>query len=61
MKKFIYTTIAFMLMFIFVGCYATMTSEQRRETYDLRTSVGNSTFVGDAYTDSRGLMIPLPY
>ena len=61
MKKFMFITISFMLMLLFIGCFATMTPEQRRETYDLRTSVGNSTFVGDAYTDSRGLMVPLPY
>jgi hypothetical protein len=46
MKKFIYIAVAFMLMFIFNGCYATMTPEQRKETYDMRESVGNKPFVG---------------
>jgi len=60
MKKFIYITVVFMLMFIFIGCFATMTPEQRKETYDLRGSVGNSPFVGGSWTDSRGLPLPLP-
>jgi len=46
MKKFIFIIVAFMLMLIFIGCFATMTPEQRKETYDLRGSVGNSPFVG---------------
>ena len=47
MKKFIFIIVAFMLMLIFVGC-ATMTPEQRKETYDLRSSVGNRPFVGES-------------
>jgi hypothetical protein len=35
-----------MLMLIFIGCFATMTPEQRKETYDMRESVGNKPFVG---------------
>jgi len=46
MKKFIGTAVAFMLMLMFFGCFATMTPEERKETYDLRSSVGNSSFVG---------------
>ena len=46
MKKFIFIIVAFMLMLIFIGCFATMTPEQRKETYDMRGSVGNSPFVG---------------
>ena len=46
MKKFIYITVAFMLVLIFIGCYATTTSEQRKETYDMRENVGNSPFIG---------------
>ena len=46
MKKFIYIIVAFMLMLIFIGCFATMTPEQRKETYDMRGSVGNSPFGG---------------
>jgi len=46
MKKFIYITVAFMLMVIFIGCFATMTPEQRKETYDMRENVGNKPFLG---------------
>jgi len=46
MKKFIYITVAFMLMVIFIGCFATMTPEQRKETYDMRENVGNKPFIG---------------
>jgi hypothetical protein len=49
MKKFIYITVSSMLMLIIIGCVATMTPEPRKETYDLRKSVGNSPFVGDRY------------
>jgi len=41
MKKFIYITVSFMLMLMLIGCFATMTPEQRKETYDLRKEVGN--------------------
>jgi hypothetical protein len=59
MKRLIYFIVAFMLMLIIIGCFATMTPEQRKETYDMRQHVGSSTFVGDSWTDSRGLPIPL--
>jgi hypothetical protein len=56
MKKFIYITVAFMLMLIFIGCFATMTPEQRKETYDLRQNVGNEQFVGGTNNlDARGM------
>ena len=56
MKKFICIAVAFMLMLIFIGCSATMTPEQRKETYDLRGSVGNQPFVGDPNNlDARGM------
>jgi hypothetical protein len=48
MKKFIFIIVAFMLMLIFIGCFATMTPEQRKELYDMRGSVGNSPFVGES-------------
>jgi len=55
MKKFIYITVAFMLMLIFIGCATT--PEQRKETYDLRKDVGNSQFVGSSNNlDARGMM-----
>jgi cbb3-type cytochrome oxidase subunit 3 len=56
MKKFIFIIVAFMLMLIFIGCFATMTPEQRKETYDMRASVGNSPFVGgESGLDARGM------
>ncbi len=56
MKKIIYIiTVAFMLMLIFIGCYATMTPEQRKEMYDMRATVGNSPFVGGSSSGARDL------
>ena len=56
MKKFICIAVAFMLMLILIGCFATMTPEERKETYDLRGSVGNQPFIGSTGgLDSRGL------
>jgi hypothetical protein len=61
MKKFIYITVAFMLMLVFIGC-ATMTPEERKEKYDLRKDVGNSQFVGSSNNlDARGMMPHLAY
>jgi len=61
MKKFIYRTVAFMLMLVFIGC-ATMTPEERKQKYDLRNDVGNSQFVGsDRNLDARGMMPHLAY
>jgi hypothetical protein len=61
MKKLIYLTIGFLLMFTFIGCAST-TSEQRKETYDLRQDVGNSQFVGSTKNlDAKGLMPMLAY
>ena len=54
MKKFICIIATFMLMLIFIGC-STMTPEQRRETYDMRASVGNSPFVGATSPGARDL------
>jgi ABC-type uncharacterized transport system auxiliary subunit len=54
MKKFISIAVAFMLMLILIGC-ATMSSEERKETYDLKNSVGNQTFVGESSSDTRSL------
>jgi len=61
MKKFIYITVAFMVMLVFIGC-ATMTPGERKETYDLRKDVGNSQFVGSSNNlDARGMMPHLAY
>jgi hypothetical protein len=54
MKKFIWIAVVFLLMFIFIGCSATMTPEQRKEKYQERQgggsglsgTVGESLFVG---------------
>ena len=62
MKKFIFILVAFILMAIFIGCAATMTPEQRKETYDLRQNVGNQPFVGSPQNlDAKGLMPMLAY
>jgi hypothetical protein len=61
MKRFIYITVAFMVMLVFIGC-ATTTPEQRKETYDMRKDVGNSQFVGSSNNlDARGMMPHLAY
>jgi hypothetical protein len=50
-----------MLILVFIGC-AAMTPEQRRETDDLRSTVGNQPFVGgDNNLDARGMMLRLVY
>ena len=54
MKKFIYLTVVLMIGLMLIGCSG-MTAEQRKETYDLNKSVGNSTFVGDTSPDARGV------
>ena len=57
MKKLICMTVAFMLMFLFSGCATT--PEQRKDTDDLRQSVGTKPFVGDTGTDARGMARPM--
>ena len=61
MKKFIYITIAFMLMLVFIRCVTTMTPDQRKELYDskeinnLTEGVGNKPWVGSPNNlDARG-------
>ncbi len=48
MKRLISLILFLMVVFIVIGCFATMTPEQRKETYDMRGSVGNSPFVGES-------------
>jgi len=55
MIRLIYIAVVLMLMLIFISCFATMTPEQRKETYDLREGVGNRPFVGDTSPDARYL------
>ncbi len=52
MKRFVYLTVVFMIGVIMIGC-STMTAEQRKETYDLRSSVGNRPFVGDSSSEAQ--------
>ncbi len=61
MLRLTYITVVSMLMLIFIGCFATMTPEQRKETYDLRESVGNSQFVGDTSPEARYFSDPQMY
>ena len=44
MKRYIVIPMVLMLISLFVGCATT--SEERKEEYELRKSVGNSAFVG---------------
>jgi hypothetical protein len=61
MKKFVHITVVFVLMLVFIGC-ASMTPEQRKDTYDMRKEVGNSQFVGSSNNlDARGMMPMLAY
>jgi ABC-type molybdate transport system substrate-binding protein len=46
MKRFIFITVLLMVVGILIGCSG-MTAEQRKETYDLRATVGNRPFVGE--------------
>ncbi|HEX9261195.1 MAG TPA: hypothetical protein VF893_01550 [Candidatus Bathyarchaeia archaeon] len=63
MKKFIYVIVSFIFVLILIGCFATMTPEQRKETYDLRKEVGEEPFVGSPFArwDASGFLIPPPY
>jgi len=54
MKRLIYLTVVLMIGFICFGCSG-MSAEQRKETYDLRSSVGNSPFVGDTSPGAHSL------
>jgi hypothetical protein len=55
MKRLISLILFLVVVFIVIGCFATMTPEQRKETYDLRSSVGSSPFVGDTSSGARDL------
>jgi predicted membrane protein len=61
MIRFIFITVVLMLILIVTGCFLTMTPEQRKETYDLRESVGNSQFVGDTSPEARYFADPQMY
>lgn len=59
MKRFISILVVLMLMLIVIGCFATMSSEERKETYDLRKEVGGSQFVGATSPDSRAMNVQM--
>ena len=46
MKRLVVLILFLMMVFIVVGCFATMTPEERQETYDLRKSAGDSPSIG---------------
>jgi hypothetical protein len=50
MKRYIYIPMVLMLVSLIIGCFSTMSSEERKETYDLR-NVGESPFVGRVVRD----------
>ena len=52
MKTLISLIMVLMMVVIFFGCSG-MTAEQRKETYDLRKSVGDRPFVGDTSPEAR--------
>ncbi len=54
MKRFIYFSMVLMIGFIWFGCSG-MSPEQRKESYDLRSSVGNQPFVGGTSPGARDL------
>ena len=54
MKRLIYLTVVLMIGFICFGCSG-MSAEQRKETYDLRSSVGDKPFVGGSSPEARNL------
>ena len=56
MKRLIYLTVVLMIGFICFGCSG-MSAEQRKETYDLRSSAGNAPFVGGSSPEARNLAI----
>ena len=44
MKRFVFIGIVLVFISLFLGCATT--SEERKETYDLRNNVGSKPFVG---------------
>lgn len=56
MKRFISITVLLMIAVMVIGCFATMSSEERKETYDMRKNVGSSQFVGATSPGGRDMM-----
>jgi len=55
MKGFICLAAVLMMLLMSIGC-ASMSSEERKETYDLRKNVGDSPFVGATSPDAAKYM-----
>ena len=55
MKVFICFTAVLIMMLMSIGC-ASMSSEERKETYDLRKNVGDRPFVGASSPDAAKYM-----
>jgi len=54
MKRLIYLTVVLMIGFICFGCSG-MSTEQRKGSYDLGSSVGDKPFVGGSSPEARDL------
>ena len=54
MKRFTYLAVVLMIGFMLIGCSG-MTAEQRKEEFDLRSSVGNRAFVGETSPEAHNL------
>ena len=54
MKRLIYLTLVLMIGFICFGC-SSMSTEQRKESADLQSSVGDKPFVGGSSPEARNL------
>jgi hypothetical protein len=59
MKRLISLIVFLFIVIIIIGCFATMTPEERKETYDLRKTAGESTFVGDLSPDQRAAFMQI--
>jgi hypothetical protein len=46
MKRFMTLILFLMIVFTVIGCFATMSPEERKELYDLQKSVGDKPWVG---------------
>jgi len=56
MKRLIYLTVVLMIGFICFGCSG-MSAEQRKDSPDLQSSVGDKPFVGGSSTEARNLAV----
>jgi hypothetical protein len=62
MKRLISLILFLMMVFLVVGCYASLTPEERKAKYDLSTDYGNKPFIGNAgRSDLEWIGRPSPY